>query len=101
MEEKKASKISLSTFFLILAILVIIVMAYFIYKFYNEKTIETEKVSDLNSQVKNLQETIDSISNQKTEELTEEKKKEIFEKINSFDKDFLNNMIDNKDYSTS
>ena len=37
MEEKKALKISLSTFFLILAIIVICVMVYYIYKLNNEK----------------------------------------------------------------
>lgn len=58
MEEKKTIKMSLSTFFLILAIIVIIVMAYFVYKFYNEKNIETEKVSDLNNQVSSLETTV-------------------------------------------
>ena len=38
MEEKKVTKISLSTFFLILAIIAIIVMGIFMYKLYNEKT---------------------------------------------------------------
>lgn len=70
MEEKKSIKISLSTVFLILAIIVIVVMAYFLYKLNNEKIAETEKVSALNSQVsnlenkvENLQGTIDNVSN--------------------------------------
>lgn len=69
MEEKKVTKISLSTFFLILAIIIIILMGIFIYKLYNEKTIETEKSTELQKQVNNLngtvsdlQEKIDSIS---------------------------------------
>ena len=61
MEEKNDTKISLSTFFLIIAIIVIIIMAYFIYKFYNEKTIETEKVSNLNNQVSSLESTVNQL----------------------------------------
>ena len=70
MEDKKVTKISLSTFFLIFAIIVIIVMAYFLYKFYNEKTTESQKVTELTSEInglqtttKNLQEKLDTISN--------------------------------------
>ena len=37
MEEKKVVKISLSTLFLILAIIIIVIMTVFMYKFYNEK----------------------------------------------------------------
>lgn len=43
MEEKKALKISLSTFFLILSIIVIIIMSFFLFKFYNNKPIEVEQ----------------------------------------------------------
>lgn len=69
MEEKKVTKISLSTFFLILAIIVIIVIGIFMLKLYNEKTEETKKSSELQTQVNNLngtvsdlQEKIDNIS---------------------------------------
>lgn len=69
MEEKKVTKISLSTFFLILALIVIVVMAIFIYKFYNEKTEANEKsaelqtqVTSLNGTVSDLQRKIDNIS---------------------------------------
>lgn len=61
MEEKKVTKISLSTFFLILAIIVIIVMGIFMYKLYNEKTIETEKSAELQTQVNNLNETVNNL----------------------------------------
>ncbi len=70
MEEKNVAKISLSTFFLILAIIVIIVMGIFIYKLNNEKTAEIQKSAELQSQVNSLngtindlQEKINSISN--------------------------------------
>lgn len=69
MEEKKVIKISLSTFFLILAIIVII-MGVFIYKLYNEKSIDTKKTTELQAKVDNLngtlselQEKNDNISN--------------------------------------
>lgn len=71
MEEKKVTKISLSTFFLILSIIVIVVMTIFMYKLYNEKIEANEKsdelqtqVTSLNSTVNNLQEKIDSISSE-------------------------------------
>ena len=70
MEENKVTKINLSTLFLILAIIVIIIMGIFLYKLYNEKTqaiaksaeLETQMQS-LNETVSNLQETIDNVSN--------------------------------------
>ena len=51
MEEKKTTKISLSTFFLVLAIIAIGVMGYFIYKLNDDKTKATEQVSELNNKV--------------------------------------------------
>lgn len=61
MEEKKVTKISLSTFFLILAIIIIVVMAIFMYKFYNEKIEANEKSAKLQSQVSNLKETVNDL----------------------------------------
>ena len=54
MEKKKGMKISLSTFFLILAIVVIAVIGIFLLKIYNEKIEETNKSSDLQMQVNSL-----------------------------------------------
>ena len=69
MEEKNVKKIRLLTFFLILAIIVIIVMGVFIYKLNNDKTTEIQKstelqsqVNSLNGNVSDLQGKIDSIS---------------------------------------
>lgn len=62
MEERKVIKINLQTFFLILAIVVIIVMGIFIYKIYNEKTLETKKSAELQTQINNLKGKIDNIS---------------------------------------
>lgn len=68
--EKKALKISLSTFFLILAIIVIIVMGFFMFKLYNDKNTEVQKsaklseeVQNLNSELNTLQDKINTISN--------------------------------------
>lgn len=53
MEEKKVTKISLSTFFLIISLVVIIVMGIFMYKFYNEKTDNiSETISFTDEQIK-------------------------------------------------
>lgn len=69
MEEKNVTKVNLSTFLLIIAIIVIVIMGVFIYKLNNEKNIETKKsadlqtqVSSLNSIVNNLQSKINTIS---------------------------------------
>lgn len=61
MEEKNATKISLSTFLLIIAIIAIVIMGVFIYKLNNEKTIETQKSADLQAQVSSLNSTVNSL----------------------------------------
>ena len=53
MEEKQGIKISLSTFFLILAILVIIVMAFFMYKIYNKNLLLDKSINELNDKISN------------------------------------------------
>lgn len=58
MEEKKSLKISLSTTLLFLAILVIIVMAYYIY---TEKTNYNKQISELEANTTNMQNTIDNL----------------------------------------
>lgn len=61
MEEKKITKISLSTFFLILAIIVIVVMGIVIYKLNNDKTTEIKKATELQTQVNNLNGTVSEL----------------------------------------
>ncbi len=56
MKEKETLKIGLSTFFLILAIIVIIIMAFFIFKLYNENSIVKNDVTQLNNEIRNLKE---------------------------------------------
>lgn len=98
MEEKNATKISLSTFLLILAIITIIVMGIFIYKLNNDKTIEIQKstelqaqvnslngtVSDLQGKIDTISETVNSKSSAKTSttnnSFTNEQVKEAFQK---------------------
>ena len=63
MEEKNVTKISLSTFFLILAIIAIIVMGVFIYKLNNDKTAEIQKSTELQAQVNSLSTTINDLQN--------------------------------------
>lgn len=79
MEENKVKKISLSTFFLILAIIVIVVMAIFMYKIYNEKIEANKKSVVLQSQVNNLNETVSEL---------QEKINKVTENVN------LNNSVD-------
>ena len=55
MKEKNVAKINVSTILLVVAIIVIITMGYFVYKLYNEKIIETDKVSKLNSKINELE----------------------------------------------
>ena len=54
MEEKKVTTISLSTFLLILAIIIIVIMGVFIFKLSNEKNVETQRATELETQVSNL-----------------------------------------------
>lgn len=61
MEEKKSIKISLSTFFLILAIIVIVIMGVFIFKFYNDKKVSDSEVKELESTINNLEGKINSL----------------------------------------
>lgn len=61
MEEKKVTKISLSTFFLILSLIVIVVMGMYIYKLSNDKSIEVKKSSELQSKVNSLNENINDL----------------------------------------
>lgn len=69
MEEKKVIKISWSTFFLILAIFIIVIMGIFIYKLNNDKTTEISRASELQSQVNTLNETVSKLQ-EKTQELS-------------------------------
>lgn len=61
MDEKKVTKISLSTFCLILAIIAIAVMGLFIYKLNTEKSEEKQKSIELQKQVSDLSETINQL----------------------------------------
>ena len=61
MEEKKKMKVSISTILLIIAVVVIGVMGFFIYKFYNEKVEETKKAADLQEQVNSLNGTVNEL----------------------------------------
>lgn len=74
MEEKNVTKISLSTFFLILAIIVIIVMGIVMYKLNNDKTTEIKKSTELQAQVNNLNVTVSEL---------QEKINKVSETINS------------------
>lgn len=61
MEEKNVTKISLSTFFLILAIIAIIIMGIFIYKLSNDKTTEIQKSTELQAQLNVLNGTVNEL----------------------------------------
>ena len=61
MEEKNVTKISLSIFFLILAIIAIIVMGIFLNKLNNDKTAEIQKSAELQAQVNSLNETVNDL----------------------------------------
>lgn len=54
MEDRKPIKISLSTFFLIIAIIVIIVMGFTIYKLYNDKNTTEKQLSSANENIANI-----------------------------------------------
>ncbi len=61
MAEKEVTKISLSTFFLIIALIVIFVMAIFLYLSYDEKIKANDKSLELQAQVTNLERSINNL----------------------------------------
>lgn len=70
MEENKSVKVSLSTVFLIFAIIAILIMGYYIYNISAQNKIANEELNSLNTEISHLkdsvetyQETINSISN--------------------------------------
>lgn len=110
--EGKNAKISLSTFLLIIAIIVIVVMGLIIYKFYNEKNDFSNKSSELQSQVDSLNEKIstqekdekfsNSVSDKKSEQskkLSDSEKQELFNKAVKDNMVFIDSMISTKDYT--
>ena len=76
MKENENTKNSLSTFFLIIAIIIIIVMGAYIYKLNNDKTAAIQNSNELQSEVNSLNETISNL---------QEKIDKIAETINSED----------------
>lgn len=59
--ENETKKISLLTFLLILAVIIIAIMGVFIFKLNNEKNIETQKTTELQAQVNNLSGTVSNL----------------------------------------
>lgn len=92
MEEKKSIKISLSAFFLILAIITIVVMGLFIYKLNNEKSEETKKSAELQAQVDSLNGTVSNLQN---------KINNISETINSNNSNLSENSEESKNTSNN
>lgn len=58
MEEKQGIKINLSTFFLILALIVIVIMGKFIYKLYYDNQKSANSIEELNNKITNLESSI-------------------------------------------
>lgn len=81
MEEKKVIQISLSTVFLIIAIIVIVIMAYYIYI---EKTNANKEISGLKANASNMQNTIDDLQG---------KIDSIFNTINKHDTNVISNNV--------
>ena len=64
MEDKKVIKISLSTLFLFLAIIAIVVMGIFLFKFHIENSELSEKLTKQDETISNLQNNIDNLTSQ-------------------------------------
>ena len=61
MEEKNVTKISLSTLLLLLSLIIIAIMGVIIFKLNNDKTSEIQKSTNLQSQVTNLNNTVNDL----------------------------------------
>ncbi len=64
MEEKNVTKISLSTFFLILAIILIVVMGIFIFKLYTQRDELTQKSIKQDEKISALQNNVDDLTSE-------------------------------------
>ncbi|MGN1330838.1 MAG: hypothetical protein ACI4VN_05875, partial [Clostridia bacterium] len=64
MEEKNSIKINLSTIFLIMSLIIIIIMGFFIYKLYKDKHTADSTLADLNNEIARLQNDKQSSDNQ-------------------------------------
>ena len=89
MEEKIVKRNKYFNFFVVISIILIIVVAYFIYKINNENVIKTAEITNLNNEVfalqkavSEMQETINSISSSKNKD--NDIKNTIDEKIKQF-----------------
>lgn len=61
MSDKKNIKISLSSFFLIIAIIIILIMGYAIYRLYAKKSVAETQVDNLNSKIESLESQVDGL----------------------------------------
>ena len=77
MEKKNVAKISLSTFFLILAIIAIVIMGIIIYKMNNDKLTEIQKSNELQLKVNSLNENIKELQSKINSNSTKANIKEI------------------------
>lgn len=89
MEEKKVTKINLLIFFLILAVITII-MGIFMYKLYSEKIEATKKLAELQIQVNNLNETVSNSSIESQKNLNHDNFDELYtiRKIDIYSRDY-------------
>lgn len=102
MEEKKSFKMSLSNVLLFLAIIVILIMGYFIYKIYNEKIIATTEIDNLNKKISGLE---SIIVNELKEtnintETSDNKYTKITEDLEEIDVLYVTDVINNNDTYT-
>ena len=92
MKEKNETKTNISTILLALAIIVIIAMGYFVYKLYNEKTIEIDKVSKLNSKISEL-ENIQNNTNDLSDKINDENAEKSSINTNEYRSNFSKSVV--------
>lgn len=94
MENDKKGKVSLTTFFLVLAIIVICIMAYYIYKMNSDKQVAIEEVDDLNNQITKLETTVNELEdtmNTIAEDEIEEENTNVSNQNNTLNEEEINN----------
>lgn len=102
MEEKKSLKMSLSNVLLFISIIVILIMGYFIYKIYNEKTIATTEIDNLNNKISSLESIIVN-KLQETNintETSDNKYTKITDDLEGIDVLYVTNVVNNNDTYT-
>lgn len=100
MEKRKIIKISLSTFFLIIAIIALLIMGFFVYKLNNEKTVALKQINTLESKSADVENSRNAIDDKTDDNTSESKSANVESSRNTID-DKTDKKLDTQNSLTS